>query len=311
MDKVGRFESMEQKPKTKEEYLALIKQYFPEVKFEISELFTNGWDNNAVILDNRLVFRFPKREWVPFKAEVRLLKYLVPKLPISVPDYIYLPEDLSFGGYKMLHGEQMRPEFFSNLSEDQKITVAQQLGSFLSALHLTPLQVIKDAGFDGEVGDYRWSKNNIGKLFKEAQEKVFAQLNSAEIGWIKYQFEKYLSLSFDIDTVVAHSDFTSDHILFDKEEEKITGILDFTDIRLYDSALDFAGLWDYGNWLPEKAISYYTGRVNKDFLQRSKITRLLGMIGNMLDVINGEDLPVTFEQSKEELRKIMESGLTL
>ena len=80
---------------------------------------------------------------------------------------------------------------------------------------------------------------------------------------------------------------------------------------MHDSALDFAGLWDYGNWLPEKTLASYTGRVNKDFLQRSKITRLLGMIGNMLDVINGEDLPVTFEQSKEELRKTMESGLTL
>jgi len=63
--------------------------------------------------------------------------------------------------------------------------------------------------------------------------------------------------------------------------------------------------------LVEKTLSYYTGRVDTDFLRRSKIPRLLGMISDMVDIMDGKNLPVTFENSREDLRKIMKSGLTL
>jgi len=88
--------------KKKQDYLRLIAEHFPEVKFVKSKFITTGWDNDVIILDDEFVFRFPKRdEYLPrFAAEVKLLNYLTPKSPIPVPNYTHVSPDLSFGGHR-------------------------------------------------------------------------------------------------------------------------------------------------------------------------------------------------------------------
>ena len=46
---------------TKRRYLGLIGDDFPAIKYTNVRFIRRGWDNDVLILDERLVFRFPKR----------------------------------------------------------------------------------------------------------------------------------------------------------------------------------------------------------------------------------------------------------
>jgi len=297
-----------------ETYLEKIKTHFSEVPLENAKLITKGWDNDVVILDDKFVFRFPKRDKYNdrFKAEIKLLRYLAPKMPVPVPDYIYTPEDLSFGGYKMLPGVEMTPEVFSKFSDTQKETIAEQLGKFLSVMHATPIETVKGFGFEEEEGGYWWSKNHTEQTWQGLRDKVFSKLNQEEVRWIEHQFTQYLSLSFDFDITVIHSDFTDDHIFVDTAQGVVTGVIDFADTEFSDPALDFAGMWYYGDYFPQQVLNHYTLKIDADFFKRSKFPVLVHMVGNMLELENGKtDLPVTFESSRAKLNERMASGLSL
>lgn len=296
-----------------EHYEKLIKQNFPEVPFDNSKLITKGWDNDVVILDSKFVFRFPKREkyFDRFKAEVRLLRYLAPKMSIPVPDYQYTPEDLSFGGYRMIPGVEMTPEVFDKFTDSQKKVIAEQLGKFLSVMHATPVEKAKEFGFEEEEEGYWWSRSHTEQTLQGLREKVFTKLNKEEIVWIEHQFSQYLSLSFDFEITVIHSDLVGDHIFVDPDKGTVTGIIDFADTEFSDPALDFAGMWHYGEQFPKQVLDNYAHRVDSDFLKRSKFPILVHMVGNMLEIENGNNLPVTFEESRKKLNECMNSGLSL
>lgn len=294
-------------------YTKLIKEHFPEVAVDNPKLITKGWDNNVVILDDKFVFRFPKREkyFDRFKAEVQLLRYLAPKMPVLVPDYQYTPDDLSFGGYKMIPGIEMTPGVFNKFTDSQKKVVAEQLGKFLSVMHDTSVEKAKNFGFEEEEEGYWWSRNHTEQTLKGLREKVFPKLSKEEINWIEYQFAQYLSLSFDFEITVIHSDLVDDHIFVNPEKGKVTGVIDFADTEFSDPALDFAEMWHYGEQFPQQVLCNYEHKVGADFLKRSKFPILVHMVGNMLEIENGNKLPVTFEESRKKLDECMASGLSL
>lgn len=300
---------------TKVNYLNTIRDHFAEITYTNSTLITYGWDHNVVNLDDSLVFRFPKRKkQVPrFKAEVKLLEHLAPQMPVPVPEYVYTPDDLSFGGYNLLSGTEMLPEIFNDLEENKRKAIAKQIGAFLSVLHSTPINLTKEAGFQEESGGYWWSQHHKRETLEKLKEKVFPKLSREDVEWVEHQFQEYLALSFSFDLTVIHSDLTADHILIDPVQGGVTGIIDFGDIEFSDPAIDFSGLWAYGNDFPEQTLSHYTGKVSNNFLERSKFPELVRYAEYMLKLEQGEKLPVSvsFEEFHESLTKVMASGLTL
>ena len=116
--------------KTKEEYLSQIKKHFPGLHYSNAKFIQKGWDNDVIVLDNKTVFRFPKKENYSeqFKTEVRFLDFIADKSPVTVPRYVYRSENLSFGGYEFIPGIEMTPSVFNNLHTEQRDNIAKQLG---------------------------------------------------------------------------------------------------------------------------------------------------------------------------------------
>ena len=65
----------------------LIGTQFPEVELGSLRLLGEGWDNTVWLVDERWVFRFPRREVVipGFERELAVLPRLAERLPLSVP----------------------------------------------------------------------------------------------------------------------------------------------------------------------------------------------------------------------------------
>lgn len=72
----------------KKAYIEKARDYFPEIRFEDTQLIKSGWDHDVLVLDDRHVFRFPKKDLptkyrAKFRAEVQLLAYLAPRVALS------------------------------------------------------------------------------------------------------------------------------------------------------------------------------------------------------------------------------------
>ena len=70
----------------------LITDQFPEVALESLQLLGVGWDNTAWLVDDRWVFRFPRRAVaIPgFERELGALPQLAPRLPLPIPDPVFV-----------------------------------------------------------------------------------------------------------------------------------------------------------------------------------------------------------------------------
>lgn len=298
----------------KEAYLEKIQKYFPEVNFESAILITKGWDNDVVILDEQLVFRFPKQEYYKdkLKAELQLLSHLSPKMPVPIPEYTYNVPGESFGGYTLVKGVEISTEVYQSFSEKDRWEVAKQLGECLSVMHDIALEEAEEFGFSKpDKSEYWWGPKHMTSALSRIREKVFPLLKDDEVEWVEHQFDKYFSLSLDFNQTLIHSDFTHDHLLFDLDKNRVSGIIDFSDSEISDPAMDFAGLWYFGEDLPVKVLKYYRHHVGEQFLERSKFPRLMHMVTNMLEIVEGEEIPTTIDECKQVLREVMESGLTL
>jgi aminoglycoside 2''-phosphotransferase len=205
----------------------------------------------------------------------------------------------------------MLPELFAELNENAQDAIAKQLSDFLSFLHSTSIEVAEEVGFQEEPGGYWWSKERTAERYEALKELVFPNLTQEEASWARHQFETYLEFDFNFKLTVTHSDMKMDHIFFDSNRDKITGIIDFAEVEIGDPALDFTGLWDYGEDFVTKVLKQYRGIYNDDFLKRSKFPRLVRNLGNMLKISEGRTLPVSYDDCYKRQRNIIALGMNL
>ena len=68
-------------------YRAAILENFPGLPLESLTYLAEGWDSLGCLVNDRLIFRFPKRPEVAGRLalETRLLPELAPTLPLPIP----------------------------------------------------------------------------------------------------------------------------------------------------------------------------------------------------------------------------------
>jgi len=295
---------------TKSGYLSRIDAIFPDLNVDDGDLVDHGWDHD-VIITNGLVFRFPKREEYEkrFRKEIDLMNYLSSRVNIPVPNYHYVAPDKSFAGYELLPGQEMKPDGFKQMIEKQQQHVATQLGAFLTTIHNTPMAVVTERGYTEEVGGHYWSKQHTERTLDELKSEVYPKLVEEERKWIDLQFDAYLSLSFKYEKVLIHADLTPDHLLFDREQEELTGVIDFGDAGIGDPALDLAGLWAYGEDFVNNVVTHYERDIDDDMINRSRYPMRFEGPATLLEIAQGKKVPLTWDEAHGLLVKAMRKYL--
>lgn len=290
-------------------YQARVRGAFPGLRWAASRLLTHGCDHDVLLLDERLVFRFPKRDdyLARFRAEVRLLAAAGSKLPLAVPQYVYLPPASDFGGYALLPGRELRPEHVMSMAADQRKKIAVQLGQFVTALHGLPAETATEAGFEH---DYWWSQANTAARYELMRSALEPHLEAAEVRWLDEQFAWYLSRRIPERAVILHGDLAPDHLLFDLSRGELTGIIDFADVEIGDPAIDFAGLWEYGESFADETLESYRGIVDPELHERSRFMGRVAGAEIMYDLLQGKTFPETFADGHRRLREAMARGGT-
>jgi aminoglycoside phosphotransferase (APT) family kinase protein len=222
--------------------LQLIKEQFPELSSKNIRLLGAGWDNTAFIIDEELIFRFPRREIaLPLlEAEWCALPKLASRLPLPIPVPQWKGSPTSnfpwpFIGYRLIPGFTA---CYANLLEDERSALAEPIAQFLAILHATPKSEISQCNIPGD------NQSRIdGNLLTPKIIKNFEELSLLGLLGNKKQLEITIQnlqhFRAPVNSFVVHGDFYVRHLLVDKNHH-LVGVIDWGDIHLGDPAIDLS-----------------------------------------------------------------------
>lgn len=233
----------------------VLEEEVPELTIHTVKFFSPG-DHLVVEVNGKWIFRFPlKEEFIPvIEREKILLDRLHNNVSMVVPRYEYIGSRTAFVGYKKVIGDALDGEFYFNLKEEVRQSIAESLALFLSQFHRA---ISVDEAIQWGYKKYHlplaWIENElVGTLPSKDIERM---VNEALVFAKQNPFpEEKLAL--------LHNDLHGENLAFDLATELITGVFDFSDAVIGDYSVEFGKLFTIH---PELAIrtSEAYGRRNK------------------------------------------------
>ncbi|MEH7392570.1 aminoglycoside phosphotransferase family protein [Bacillus sp. JJ1474] len=242
-----------------DEMLNFLMNTFPNLEIREVQANTNGWDNNIYILNNEIVFRFPKSEDLLSKILnegkiLNLLKYKKPILCIPDYEYVFSGSDLKGVKYSFLKGKSLGEYPINNLRDNPNN--AKLIGDFLTKLHSIDVSNPNLINLE-TIHTLKYWEN----LYSSVKNDIFPFLNDQRQNEINEVFTNFIDLfpSLTFKKSIIHGDLTASNIIYNKGKNCIDGIIDFTDAQIGDPAFDFAGLyWSFGSEFTKDVLSWYS-----------------------------------------------------
>lgn len=252
------------RPDAASETATLVRMRFPGLRFDHARVVTDGWDSLVVELDGAWIVRLPRRpevgEWI--EKELRLLSELAPCLPVAIPRFELVSRDgLVCVVYRSIHGSPARAGIDGRTGRD--------LGRFLEALHGFPAERARALGvpsFDPAA----W-RERLESVCDEFRSRVAPLLDPADRRRAEPTLVGVTELEFT--PVLVHADLGPAHVLC--EEGRVVGVIDWSDARVGDPALDLAWCL-HGTPAPVAEGVAHEYRVDAELRRRSLLYHRLG-----------------------------------
>lgn len=221
-------------------YEQRIRDIFPELSIETISLNDEGLNDNILIVNQELIFCFPKHEHALNKidAEIKIIELIKSYVTLEVPKIFYKsPEVIA---YFMISGITLRRDILLGLDQKTSQFVAEQLATFLKQLHSIPIDETINLGIS--ITDVPSKYEDWVDLYKRIEGEVFPHLMLHTREWAKNHFESFLDTksNFEYEPKLIHGDLGPYHILFDRQKNCINGVIDFGSAGLGDPAVDIA-----------------------------------------------------------------------
>jgi len=266
--------------------LELIKEQFPSIQPEKIRLLGVGWDNTAFVVNEDLIFRFPRRQFALPLLEVEwsFLPKLAPQLPLPIP----VPEwkgdptsqfPWSYIGYRMLPGYTA---CYANLTEMERSSLAEPIARFLKILHAVPPDGISKCRIIHD-NKARINGNQLTeKILKNFEELSFLGLlpNKREL---ERTIERLQEFRDPVSTTIVHGDLYVRHILLN-ENHQLAGVIDWGDVHLGDPAIDLSIAHSF---LPRESHETFKGAYGEISEETWNLAKLRALFSSTLLVLFG------------------------
>ncbi len=252
-----------------ETHLQQIKGAFSDISWKRTRLITSGCDNDVLILDASLVFRFPKNQDAlnKLKLEIQTLSTLGAIISLQIPQISFIGPDFSFICYPIVRGTPILPKLINaKLSSEQLLNFQKDIANFLKELHSGATnQALK------RILPKITARKELAELKVNANKHLKGLLDNNDIKTIKEFFGAFNNAFANKSTkTIIHGDLSWEHLLFDRAKT-LSGIIDFSDAMYGDPAIDFACLWDYGPVFVKTTCKLYDRKNYKELYLRSKL----------------------------------------
>jgi aminoglycoside phosphotransferase (APT) family kinase protein len=219
----------------------LIEAQFPDLELRSLSLLGQGWDMTVWLVDDRCVFRFPRRDMVipGLINEIAYLPRLAPLLPLPIPSPTYLGEASPeyawpFYGAPFLPGRELAD---TGLDDIRRTALGRPLGEFLRTLHHTrldadlPLDPVRRADMTFRVPKTRERLVELEELgLWRAPREAHAVIDEA------------VGLGPPEPTALVHGDLHLRHLLVD-HAGRATAVIDWIDLSYNNPGVDLVLYW--------------------------------------------------------------------
>ena len=207
----------------------LVDELFPQLGARDVVAIEEGWDSLVLDVDGEWIVRIPRRDPVReiLEVEARLLPELAPAVPVPIPGFEHVAEDFRAVAYRKLGGSPV---------DATRSELGAQLGRFLAALHAFPVERARELGAPSH--DRGWRERyeafargllgRVGEMLGDDRPRAEAMLSTYLDDPANFEFEPRLT----------HADLGPEHVL--ARSDALTAVLDWSDMRIGDPALDFA-----------------------------------------------------------------------
>lgn len=241
-------------------YLTTIRAARPALDIVTAELNTDGMINAVVVVNDALVFRFPKTEAARNlqRYETALLGAIYTQLPVAVPQVE--AETEQFALYRLLPGEPLyRHRLLSAVPEAQAQVLAQ-LGAFLAALHAIPLDGLPVPPWR-QPSQHESARSRALAHLEQVQAQLYPHLWRDQRDWIEHLYAPVVAGTLDLDgftPCLIHADLASYHLLVTTNPWMLNGVIDFGTAGPGDPAVDVGLLLNtYGERIVRQMAATY------------------------------------------------------
>ncbi|MDP1604908.1 MAG: phosphotransferase [Legionella sp.] len=216
------------------------------IPIKMFRLLDEGWDNLVYLVNETIIFRFPKREpgLTCIENEIALLPYIASQVsfPLSSPKWIGKPTDLypyPFAGYPMIPGKPVSDTTPSLIADTE---FAIKLASWLGELHSLP---VKEEHLSLIKGDQRW-RYDVNHRVLQCTEKLIQYENY----FLQSGFDKAILLEIiallpslvfqENKKSYLHADLYSRHVVVNPQTFTPSGLIDWGDMHIGHPGIDLA-----------------------------------------------------------------------
>lgn len=221
----------------------IIKNQFPELNLQSIRFLGEGWDNTVFLVNDKTVFRFPRREFGLgcLRDEIHIMPSVAQQMPtpVSFPVYVGTPSDgfpHVFAGYHFLPGTPISEIDFNILPHTHLL---KQLAHALKALHAIDPGPLKK--YIPE--DIRHRMN-----YENRKPRIIEDLNELEKTGHLHNKQTCLDMldafapAFPVKAIaIVHGDLYSRHLLL--QDKNLSGIIDWGDVHYNTPAIDLSAIY--------------------------------------------------------------------
>lgn len=269
--------------------LNLIRNQFPNIDLTRYQLIDTWRDNFVIIVNNELVFRIPRklqtREFL--EREKIMLDSISSYIPeIQIPTQTIVDWEYPFVRMPYLDGQIFSKDVFSTLDKQQKDKIAKDIANFLLKLHAIPTEKFEKIWYKIQWTDW-WRIQSQQEIFQKLCGKILPKdvlqniLNYIEDLW-NYNYPN---------KVMTHWDIWGWNVFLNHQNDSVLWIIDFSDARIADPAIEFDCLQDLWQDFFERVVRYYWW--NQDLITRSNFYKkrremriLMHIVDQKLDGLN-------------------------
>jgi aminoglycoside 2''-phosphotransferase len=236
-----------------------IKVIFPTLEISTIRANTDGLINDVLIVNEELVFRFPRNsDWGVklFTNEIKVIELARKYVEISLPQFEYKAEDLAV--YRYIKGDALRREDILRLTGKEQDKIAERLAVFLKQFHEIPLSELEQNQI--APSDVNRSRETWLKLFENVEKELFPLMMPHVRESVREHFAPITTDKnfMHYEPQLINGDIVPYHIIYDREQNQINGIIDFGTAGIGDAAADFACMiYNYGETFLAKMAKNY------------------------------------------------------
>lgn len=201
-----------------------LRAELPDLAAGHIEAIRSGWDSHAFAVDETWIVRIPRRHEVEdaLRLEAKLLSAIAERLPLAVPvaTYVSTTSPVCVVARKI-----------DGAPATIDPRTGGELGAFLAALHGVPMTSVPLPNADAATWRAAHEERRL-----QFEEDVFPLLSARER---ERAWTLFASVEFDFEPTVVHGDLGPEHVLCALDGH-INGVIDWTDARLGDPAIDLA-----------------------------------------------------------------------